>query len=288
MTSARSDLPSTLTIRELTPSDVAAGLRLSTIAGWNQTEVDWGFLIKQGWGRGIVYEDLVVATAVVMSYPPGTGWIGMVLVDPDWKGRGLATRLIHEAATFCEDSGLVPGLDATPEGQQVYKRLGFLDNGELVRMRRGERRGDSAKSGGIERGGGPAGPGLSWDREGFGYDRSILLKWMESTYPDLCVGQLGAEGDLDAAAWGRRGRTAVQIGPMLARTPEAARALMTDFLASEETSWIIDVPVRRSRFIGWLHAQGFEVERAFTRMMRGRFGLEFRNEQYAIAGPELG
>lgn len=282
------DLPSELTIRDLRPSEGAAGLRLSTVANWNQTAADWDFLLGHGWGRGISCDGVIVATIIVLSYPPGIGWIGMVLVDPEWRKRGLATRLMHEAVAHCEDSGLVPGLDSTPEGQQVYKRLGFIDGGELVRMRRIEKRGDLAKSGGRELGMGPGEAGIAWDRESFGYDRSILLNWMETTYPDLCVGRPGSDGSLEAAAWGRRGRTAVQVGPVLARSPDIARSFLEDIFGSEETTWIIDVPVRRSKFIGWLHGQGFEVQRPFTRMMRGRFGIDFRNVRYAVAGPDLG
>lgn len=288
MTTSLPDLPSELTTRDLCLTDASAALRLSTIADWNQTVVDWGFLIKHGWSRGISCDGSIVATVVVLSYPPGIGWIGMVLVDPEWRNKGLATRLMHEAIAFCEDSGLVPGLDSTPDGQQVYKPLGFIDGGELVRMRRIEKRGDLAKSGGREPGLEPGEAGIAWDRESFGHDRSFLLKWMESTFPDLCVGRMGSDGSLDAAAWGRRGRTAVQIGPVLARSPDLARSFLADILGSEETTWVIDVPVRRSKFIGWLHGQGFEVERSFTRMMRGRFGIDFRNARYAVAGPDLG
>jgi GNAT superfamily N-acetyltransferase len=288
MTSSVPDLPSRLTIRDLRTTDGAAGLRLSTIANWNQIAVDWDFMLGHGWGRGISCDGSIVGTVVVLKYPPGIGWIGMVLVDPEWRGMGLATRLMHEAIAFCEDSGLIPALDATPDGQHVYKRLGFIDGGELVRMRRIEKRGDKAKSIGRELGMGPGEAGIAWDRESFGHDRSVLLNWLESAYPDLCVGRSGSDGSLEAAAWGRRGRTAVQVGPVLARSPDSARSFLADFFESEETTWVIDVPVRRSKFIGWLHGQGFEVERPFTRMMRGRFGIDFRNHQYAVAGPDLG
>ena len=122
----------------------------------------------------------------------------------------------------------------------------------------------------------------------FGHDRTHVLQWLEETFPVLCVGRLGPDGELDAVAWGRRGRTAVLIGPLLARSEESAQALVIDYLESQEAAWIIDVPVRHTRFVGWLHAQGFEVERGFTRMMRGRYGMDFRYDQFAVAGPELG
>lgn len=288
MTSTIPEIPSELTLRFLSPGDADAGLRLSTLANWNQNRADWDFLLRNGWVKGVLNGDEIVASVAVSSYPPGIGWIGMVLVDPKWRGKGCAKRLMHEAVTYCEESGLVPGLDATPEGQQVYKRIAFIDVGELVRMRRVERRGDSVKSGSLEGETVTKDAGFKWDQEVFGHDRTHVLQWLEETYPDLCVGRLGSDGELDAVAWGRRGRTAVQIGPLLARSEESAQSLVIDFLESQETSWVIDVPVRHTRFVGWLHSQGFEVERGFTRMMRGRYGMDFRNDQFAVAGPELG
>lgn len=282
------ELPAELTVRALESTDAAAGLRLSSLADWNQTEGDWAFLIGNGWSRGVTFDELLVGTVIVLAYPNGMGWIGMVLVDPVWRGRGIATYLLNEAIAHCEERGLVPALDATPEGQQVYKRLGFVDGGELVRMRRLERRGDLARSGGFDRGQEAGGPARDWDRETFGYDRSLVLGWMESRWKDLCVSRKSAGGVLEAVAWGRRGRKAVQIGPFLARSPDAARSFLADYIQCEESTWILDVPVRRSKFIGWLHSQGFEIERSFTRMMLGRYGVDFRNEQFAVAGPELG
>ena len=282
------DLPAELTIRPLETTDAAAGLRLSTLAGWNQSESHWAFLIANSWSRGVTFDDLLVGTVIVLSYPSGMGWIGMVLVDPVWRGRGVATRLLSEAITYCESRGLVPALEATPEGHHVYKRLGFVDGGELVRMRRVERRGDHARSGDLERGQETGEAARDWDREAFGYDRGLVLGWLESGWRDLCVARSVTGGGLEAVAWGRRGRTAVQIGPFLARSPEAARSFLADYIQCEESTWILDVPVRRSKFIGWLHSQGFEIERSFTRMMLGRYGVDFRNEQFAVAGPELG
>ncbi|MEZ5275641.1 MAG: GNAT family N-acetyltransferase [Opitutaceae bacterium] len=282
------ELPAELTVRSLEPADATACLRLSSLAEWNQSESHWRFLLEKGWGRGVTFDDMIVGTVVVLAYPNGIGWVGMILVDPVWRGRGLATCLLQEAVEYCESVGLVPALDATPEGQPIYKRLGFLDGGELVRMRRPERRGDLAKSGGLDRGIELGEVAIRWDQELAGHDRSLTLKWMEENWRDLCVGRTAPDGRLEAAAWGRRGRTAVQVGPFLARTPEAARSFLSDYFGCEETTWILDVPVRRSKFIGWLHSQGFEIERSFTRMMRGRFGPDFRNELFAVAGPELG
>ncbi len=55
----------------------------------------------------------------------------MVLVDPEYRRRGIATRLLGAAIDYLKNAG-VPSikLDATPAGQPLYEILGFA--GEVM------------------------------------------------------------------------------------------------------------------------------------------------------------
>src|SRR5690606_18597512 len=77
----------------------------------------------------------VVASSMILPYPPRFGWIGMVLVHGPFRRRGLATRLLHRAIAELEQAGLAPMLDATPAGKAVYDALGFKPLFELQRWR---------------------------------------------------------------------------------------------------------------------------------------------------------
>jgi len=66
-------------------------LRLNTLSGWNQTSADWErFLITSPRGC-FVMEDSnnVVGTAATICYENRFAWIGMVLVDPEYRKQEL-------------------------------------------------------------------------------------------------------------------------------------------------------------------------------------------------------
>jgi hypothetical protein len=56
----------------------------------------------------------------------------MVLVSPPFRGRGIATRLVEQVLERLPEVRAV-GLDATPDGQSVYARLGFEPKARLTR-----------------------------------------------------------------------------------------------------------------------------------------------------------
>src|SRR2546426_12200613 len=85
-------------LRVMTIPDIPAGMRLKEIAGWNQTPADWErFLSASPEGCFVTeVEGRVVGTATTINYEDRFAWIGMVLVDPDYRGRGIGTRLLEK------------------------------------------------------------------------------------------------------------------------------------------------------------------------------------------------
>src|SRR5438105_15360698 len=84
-------------IRLLTERDIPAGMRLSKLAGWNQTETDWLRVLRHD-PQGCLAASLnnrVVGTATSTAYGSDLAWIGMVLVDPNYRRRGIATELMQ-------------------------------------------------------------------------------------------------------------------------------------------------------------------------------------------------
>src|SRR5437763_2888761 len=115
-----------LAVSDLTSGDIPAALALSDAVGWNQTGDDWRVFITRGRTIGL-FADLrrLVATAAALPYEPGFGWISMVIVDPAWRGRGLARQLMGECIATLRRRGCAALLDATPAGALVYRDLGF-------------------------------------------------------------------------------------------------------------------------------------------------------------------
>ena len=83
-------------MRLLTLADVAAGMRLKEAAGWNQTEADWRNVLTLAPEScfGIECDGELRATTTAICYGRELAWIGMVLTDPAYRGRGFARGFV--------------------------------------------------------------------------------------------------------------------------------------------------------------------------------------------------
>src|SRR6185369_129043 len=161
-------------IRLLFESDIPAAMRLKEAAGWNQTEADWRRLIKlePNGCFAAIENDQLVGTTTTTTYEDDLAWIGMVLVDPQHRRRGIATRLMETALAYLDGKVAVIKLDATAEGSPVYEKFGFKTESLVERWRgsvtaRSVERDDTAIN--LEE-------LLELDRRAFGADRSRLIK----------------------------------------------------------------------------------------------------------------
>jgi GNAT superfamily N-acetyltransferase len=260
--------------------DVEAALALSAEAGWNQAAPDWRLMLRIGHGYAVRDEGRLVATALALPYPPAFGWVSMVLVHAPYRRRGLATRLVERATSALESAGLLPVLDATPAGAEVYGRLGFRPVAHLMRWRGtgGARETVVQEPDVAER-------VRDLDCSAFGADRSAVLD-------DLCtrpapVAALAADGR--GYLLSRAGRTATQLGPLVARDATTAATLLAHGLDGLAGTVVVDVPEQARAVADQLAARGFGPERPFVRLALGRETIAGTpGLVHAIAGPELG
>lgn len=276
--------------RALTGADVAPLLALSAEAGWNQTAADWELMLSFGRGFGMVVDGCLVASAMALPYD-GFAWISMVLVTPAWQRRGLAMRLMRTAVATITGQGRVPVLDATPAGREVYRRLGFRDAWGFRRLV-------------LTRAGFAAGPPLGvvlrpiaaddWpaiaalDRPAFGADRAVVLRHLAGRLP-AAAWLAERRGHVVGYVFGRDGRRAAQIGPLVAGDAAIAAALLARAAQGLPPPIYLDVPDAQTDLRRRLDAFGAAVERPLTRMVHERdtaFGDATR--VFAVAGPELG
>src|SRR5437879_9602930 len=91
---------------DLVRADIFSALALSDEAGWNQVAEDWALFIDRGRTIGLFDSDgRLIATAAVLPYDNGFGWISMVLVTAAWRHRGLARHLMQECIAVLQDQG---------------------------------------------------------------------------------------------------------------------------------------------------------------------------------------
>ena len=260
--------------------DLEAAVVLSDAVGWNQVAADWQLLLRLGSGFAVRDGGRVVATAIALPYPPALGWVSMVLVHAPYRGRGLATRLVERATATLTGAGLLAVLDATPAGAEVYDRMGFRPVAGLMRWR------------------GPGGGGVvaspepeiadrirGLDDAAFGADRSAVLADLAGRPAPVALLTAGDDGYLLS----RAGRTATQLGPLVARDAATAVALLAGGLDALPGRVVVDVPEAATDVVAHLAGRGFAPERPFVRMALGSDALAGTPALvHAIAGPELG
>ena len=291
--------PETFEIRLLTEADLPAAMRLKELAHWNQTEADWRRLLRLE-PRGCFAATAggrVVATTTTTRFGRELAWVGMVLVEPDYRRRGIATRLLRAALDHLRGAGVpVVKLDATPAGRPVYEALGF-EAESLVERWAGEARpaGDatvieSDDTPVVEMGAASRPELFALDRRAFGADRSALL---DSLIAEACVAPLvcvAPGGGLKGYVLARRGTAAAYVGPLVATDSAAATALLDAVLGRLAGRPVyVDLNTRFESGEPALTARGLAKQRELIRMSYGVRGRAVTSAAvFAIAGPEVG
>ncbi len=286
--------PGGLTGRALSPSDSAALCALSDEAGWNQTARDWAAMLSLGRGYAYWEANVPVATALALPYAPVAGraerpigFVSMVLTTARWQRRGLARDLTQRCVAALEAAGCVPALDATPAGREVYRTIGFADGPGLDRWRAAAPTAPaSSRADAVLRPIVMIAPALAaLDALCVGGARPAVLRELLARRPDLAWAAWRG-GDLVGFCLGRDGRTATQIGPVIASDPAIGAVLIAQALARTRGPVIVDLMRTHGDIARLLAAAGFAPVREFTRMVRGG-SVPAAPALIAAAGPEL-
>jgi GNAT superfamily N-acetyltransferase len=283
-------------MRMMTKADIPGGMRLKDLAGWNQTSADWmRFLEASPEGSFVAELDGAVrGTAATINYQGRFAWVGMVLVDPEYRGRGVGTKLLEKCIKYL-DSIRMPciKLDATPLGKPLYEKLGFETEYEIERWTLNRTSEDLTQQAATDTS--EEMPALllehvlKADREAFGADRSDLLRSINSEAPVFTDGVWNA-GGMEGYAFGRNGSFADHLGPWIAKDAETAGRMLEGFLSRSASATVVTDCVKANPFVkGLLETYGFEYARPLTRMFRGKNGYPGRPELVcSILGPEFG
>ena len=127
---------SPLRLRLMTRADLPFADSVRALAGWNQTFADWErFLAAEPDGCFVAeWNGAPAGTATTTVYGLELAWIGMVLVHPEYRRRGIGRALLERCVEHLRARGVrCLKLDATPLGKQVYDSLGFKDEWTMTR-----------------------------------------------------------------------------------------------------------------------------------------------------------
>lgn len=288
-----------LHLRPMTGDDITFADSLRAHAGWNQTLADWERLLAMEPDGCFIAEwnGALAGTATTTIYGKELAWIGMVLVHPDLRRRGIGKALLQRCIDQLQRRGVrCIKLDATPQGQPVYEELGFKFEWTLTRWERSGlpiysedsptqlhlrhwRSGDAAL---IDR----------LDTMAFGVSRGKLLESLAKQSWSAVVAESEAREPCGYGLVGR-GSRALYLGPVVAESPDTGMQIIRDLTAENNRQagdaifW--DIPDRNVAAVTWAVANGFAVQRTLTRMYLGENAAPGDDlKQFAISGPEMG
>jgi GNAT superfamily N-acetyltransferase len=285
--------PALATESPLTVTELGDANALVREAGWNQTNADWRIFLDLGHAYAVRNSDArVVATAATLPHEGKFAWISMVLVSADYRRQGLASRLMRRCIDDLTTSGLIPVLDATPDGRAVYRALGFEDLWGYHRM--ALRAPPSFAQDLDERIEVHSIADSVWsslcdyDAAAFGARRDAMLGRLRGRLPQAEL-YAARGGKISGLLLGRDGRSANQLGPLIADDDETALALLQRAISAIEAPIYLDLADTKSGLRAGLETIGFSDVRPLTRMALGsRRRFDDPQRTYAVAGPEFG
>ncbi|HEX3989279.1 MAG TPA: GNAT family N-acetyltransferase [Verrucomicrobiae bacterium] len=289
-----SRMNASLRVRVMQEGDLPFADSLRAVAGWNQTLDDWRrFLAMQPKGCFLAELDGAQAgTATTVVYGSGLAWVGMLLVHPDFRRRGVGRALLLRCIEHLQDLKVkCIKLDATPEGRLVYEKLGFKEGWSL-------RRWEASLSAGVSESGNCS--LRAWDEadlsqlnsldaQAFGTSRSGLISALARQSRCALTCERAGEG---AIGYGflREGSRASYLGPVIATLPRDGISIVEAILARAGGTRVFwDIPDLNAAAVDWAASHDFTVQRSLTRMWLGENCCAGNpRQQFAIAGPEMG
>ncbi|MFJ7957272.1 GNAT family N-acetyltransferase [Streptomyces sp. NPDC096319] len=256
-----------LPVRRLGSEDLLACADLSENRGWPREEHKWGLLLTAGTGHGM--DDPrgpgLAAGSVVTSYGPGLAAIGMVLVAERYARQGLGRRLMQHVLAEAGDTPLT--LYATPNGQPLYEQLGFTEISRSTMVRGHFTFTAPAPEVAVRPATAEDLPAvLRLDHEVFGLDRTHIIARLPAFADHLRVAEENGEIIGFAAAWPNMDTHV--IGPLIARDPATAQALIASLAAATDRPLRTDIDVRHTSLLGWAKENGIDAVATNAVMVR--------------------
>jgi predicted N-acetyltransferase YhbS len=257
-----------LTLRPASLADADACQRLSAAVGWPHRREDWEFALSLGQGFTLSMEDEVVGVGLCWGFGATHATLGTIIVAPDRQGQGIGKLLTERLIAATE--GRTLGLIATPQGEPLYARYGFIAIDE-VRQHQGdwpELAAPVLAANEVMRPAAASDLSLlaQLDHEATGLPRTPVLEALLARGHAILIERSG-----EPAGFGflRRHGRGWLIGPVAAIDDAAACNLIAALLAARRGDFVrIDVPARTG-LGAWLSECGLPLVASGVVMERG-------------------
>ena len=256
------------TYRSMSPADLPAAHGLSAQLNWPHRLEDWSLLQRTFKGFVACVDDQLIGTA--FACPQGAfATIGLVVVNPDFQGRGIGRRLMEQALEACKPGIAI--LNASVAGAPLYLSQGFVEFG-IIEQRQGPAHAvelqalpeaEHCRALGLS----DQARQLALANAGSALERSAIFAQLHDTLEHTAG--IERDGQLQALALLRRAGRGHCIGPVIAENLEQAKYLIATLLARIPGQFVrIDVP-QDSGLGEWLTLAGLESVDCVTQMALG-------------------
>ncbi len=216
---------SSVDIREMTAGDLDFCLEMFRITGWGNTADDVLRMISYEPGGCFVASMDGEDVGIVGSIGYGeVGYLGNLIVQPEYRGRGIGAILMKEAMQHLLDSGVKSiRLDAVPKALPLYERLGF--KGESLSLRFTGLASETGSTGCERMDEMDLLEVSELDLRLFGAPRERVLRRVHADFPGLCF--VAREGSrLVGYIMAKEGEGRIRIGPWICEPGERGIAEM--------------------------------------------------------------
>jgi len=288
-------MPEKVSVRLWTEDDIEYVFQSITSEDWGHTRRD----IERCWRlepNGCFIAELEsdpVGHVSTINYGK-LAWLGLFVVNPEKRGRGIGATLMRRAIDYLEQAGAETiRLEAEEAAVTLYRRLGFKEEFDSLRFsghtnrhhKEPVRKGiEHMQDEDIER-------LVDLDSKYFGSQRFRVLKRLFDDDQRYCF--IAKEGrETIGYLMCRQTRNAFWIGPWICEDPSRSGELLEACLSAikdEETQLRFGFPSRNESMPTLLKKKGFVSTGKSIRMFRGEKKHQgIPQGVYGIGGPEKG
>ncbi|MBE7103164.1 GNAT family N-acetyltransferase [Bacillus cereus] len=279
-------------VERLGANDIPCLIGLSEVIGWDYSLEEIETILNSGIIYGVRNEKgEVIASAASILYGETLASIGMVIVHPKYKGRGIG-KMITEACIGSVSEKTPIMLIATEEGKPLYEKLGFQvvshvskyicieynsackDEEDKEYIFNYEEK-DSIEI-------------IKIDKAAFGANRKEFLK-KRIVQSEQCI--VVKDKEQNVLGYGTSIQTPENkiIGPIVAKNDTMAMEIVHSLAKGHNGKLRMDVPEGKKDFMKELEITGFQKVNKPPIMMKNRDQLLKRNsELYSIAAQIFG
>lgn len=262
-------------IRPLNIQDLEGLVALTDKVEWYFPRKYWKILLATGWAFGLFSpEKELAATTAIFDYGENLSFLGVVIVCPEFRGRGLASVMMNKVEHHLEKPATPIALIATPEGKPVYENRGYQIIGECIKFKGGHngvavsfpslddyrfKPLNNIKEDDLVR----------FDRDAFGADRSHVLAGLLAGKSKSIAMLQGETDKMVGFGFTTKRKGVLVVGPVVADELFQATAIVQMLIYGWSGPLRIDVLSHQGEFHKELLNLGFEVEEISPVMQLG-------------------